>query len=231
MYTGEKIDYEKMDWHLQRALELNPSNIAALLYSAQRLRDQERSDEGLVLLERAFALDPYNPFLLANFVFNQDNEDEARVWYERTLEVDPGNSVARWAFGWQLVGQEKFEEAAQILTEAQDKLFSVEEGSPEALPQLLTALVGLGRTGEIEAIKTDLEAAAERRYIPKVFLACVHGALGNEELAVELMEAAWDEKDFRVPWYIGTVQDLIFPDDEPSQRFLDLRAKFEAWFR
>ncbi len=230
MYTGEKIDYEKMDWHSQRALELNPSNIAALLYNAQQLKDLDRSDEGVVLLERALALDPYNPFLLANMVFNQDNVDEARVWYERTLEVDPANSVARWAFGWELVKKEKFEEAVQILTEAQDKLFSIEEGSPESLPQLLTALVGLGRTGEIEAIKTDLEAAAERRYIPRVFLACVHGALGNEERAVELMEAAWDEKDFRVQWQMETVEDLIFPEGHPSARFLDLKAKFKSWY-
>ncbi len=156
--------------------------------------------------------------------------DEARVWYERTLEVDPANSVARWAFGWELVKKEKFEEAVQILTEAQDKLFSIEEGSPESLPQLLTALVGLGRTGEIEAIKTDLEAAAERRYIPRVFLACVHGALGNEERAVELMEAAWDEKDFRVQWQMETVEDLIFPEGHPSARFLDLKAKFKSWY-
>jgi len=230
-WAWENLDYEQIDWHSRRALELNPSNITALLYRHQLLQDEGRADEGLVLLERAFAIDPYNPFLRANMVFNymnQDNVEKAREWYERTLEVDPANLVARWAMGWALLGQKEYEEAAQILTEAHDKFFSVEEGSPESLPQLLTALVGLGRMRDIEAIQADLNAAARQRYLPKVFFACLHGALGNEELALKAMESAWEEHDIRVPWHMDIIQALIYPEGGPSQRFLDLRSKFEA---
>ncbi len=126
------------------------------------------------------------------------------------------------------MGRKEYEEAAQILTEAHDKMFSVEEGSPESLPQLLTALVGLGRTQDIEAIQSDLNAAARQRYLPRVFFACLHGALGEVELALKEMESAWEEHDTRVPWYMDTIQALIYPEGDPSPRFLDLRAKFEA---
>ena len=229
--TGSPLDFELADWHSQRALELNPSNITALLYRHQFLVDMGRLDEGHALLERALTLDPYSPFLCANMVLagaDRGDLEMAREWYSRALELDPSNWAARWFWGSALLGQKQYEDAALVLSEANGLLFSVKEGSPEALPQLVAALAALDRVEEIEALHADLREAAGIRYMPSIFFAFIQAALGNEKRALENMEQAWAENDIRVLWHLNEIQALIYPEGDLSPRFLELRAKIDA---
>jgi len=229
--TGPEWDYEGAERHLSRAMELDPNNPTVLLYQHQFLLDRGRADEGFLLLEKALKADPFNPFLNANLVFASvfsGDLEQARLNYERTLDLDPANCVARWGMGMALLENGQYEEAADILEEACDIIFSEEDGSPEMLPQRLRALVALDRREEIQSVAAEIHAAARRRYIPSIFFAYLEGAQGHVEKAMEYAEASWEENDFRLFWFLDDLQALIFADAAPSQRFLELRARIEA---
>ena len=95
-------DLEQAARHIERALELDPSNPLAIRYAAVLLRNLNRLDEAIALDEYAVARDPVNPIGFSNLGFKYlyaARWDDAIAAYQDTLQLSPGYIGAQYYIG------------------------------------------------------------------------------------------------------------------------------------
>ncbi len=88
--------------HLQRALELDPTNIAVLSGAANLLSTLGRLDDALALQEAVVRLDPVSVYALSNLGASQcviGRYDEAIASYRAVLRLSPGRGGAHAQLG------------------------------------------------------------------------------------------------------------------------------------
>ncbi len=95
-------DEARSRYYLERAVELDPQSVPALVYLSRRYLDDHNHAGALPLLERALAQQPGNHGVLVNLGIayrGVGRHDEARRAYEKALEVNPRDPTPHFDLG------------------------------------------------------------------------------------------------------------------------------------
>ena len=178
---------------LLRAIALRPQYSYAHLWYAILMALSGRAEESIRAINRARQLDPLSPanmLTVARCYYWLRQFDEAQRQVEALLETNPGNQLA---YLWlaRILGAKG--QAAAALTAVQQ----AESLGGDSLP--VRAFLGwaYGRVGlkdQARAILAELEAEAQRRWVPAFFREYVLLGIGDVDGAFRMLEAALQER-------------------------------------
>jgi TolB-like protein/tetratricopeptide (TPR) repeat protein len=92
--------------HYERALELEPTNVEILIGAARKLRELDRLDESIRILDYVVARDPVNPNGFASqatLYLYSGRLDEAIASYRKALSLSPGIGQSHALIGYALL--------------------------------------------------------------------------------------------------------------------------------
>ncbi len=214
-------NWAEAEKNFRRAIELNPKYANAHHYYSLFLMANNRLDEGLLEVQRAFALDPLsmiiNTSLGVAYYFRRDH-DEAIEKYLKALEFDLNFAPAHAYLAGPYVCQKKYDEA---IIECQ-KASSLSGGSTYA-----TAFLGYayGVAGEIDKAKKILKmlnSLSIRVYVSSQLMALVYIGVGDKENAFKWLDKACDERD---NWMVWLNVYPVFDNLHSDPRFTELLSK------
>jgi TolB-like protein/tetratricopeptide (TPR) repeat protein/tRNA A-37 threonylcarbamoyl transferase component Bud32 len=177
----------------ERALQLDPNSVTALLDYAWYLAASARFDEAVTMNKRAVDLDPLGPTTVAKLgwiTFVARRYDESILHFQKALELD-SNLVYGYAF---LSVNYVMKGMAAEATAAVEK---AEALAPSSEDQNLLNLFGwvyasLNRKDDAHKILDQLDELSPRRHINPASPAAIHAALGDADSAFQLLSEAGD---------------------------------------
>jgi DNA-binding winged helix-turn-helix (wHTH) protein/TolB-like protein/tetratricopeptide (TPR) repeat protein len=219
---GFSLYYFEFDWpgaerEFRRALAVNPNVAMAHFGLAQLLLTQDRPDEGFVHLRLARELDPMSPFLStleASYLLARGRREEARIRLNRVFDIAPDFWLAHRTQALLHLAEQQPEMAIASLRRAVTQA----DGNTRIKALLAMHLARMGRRDEARAIQNQLLDLAKTRYVSPVSLAVVHAALGEETLALDALERAFEARDTQ----------LVFLKDDPRWSGLRSEPRFVA---
>jgi len=187
--------WDEAERGFKRAIELNPSYAWAHSGYGLFLGHVGRFEEAIEATRRAQELDPFSARIHTNaseeYLFAHQN-DRAIEAADRALEVDPSFPLGYSFRGYAEVEKGMYDQAIADFQEA-DKLV----GFQVYLGRIGYALAISGRTSEASRILDQLKSDSHQRPTEdpdyRFFrMAFVHIGLGNNHLALDLLEKAFD---------------------------------------
>lgn len=187
---------------IRRAIELNPSSSTARLWYSQVLNALGRHEAALAQAGRAAELDPLSPFIRTNhayrYVFLRGRQGEGISHVRASLELDDDNWVSHWTLGHLYTGMGRDAEALARY----ERALALSGGGIEPLPDLARAAAAVGDTSRAREVLARLEGRADSSWVPAIFFAKVHFALGHRDEGFRWLERSADERDFRLPFFL-----------------------------
>lgn len=182
---------------LRQAIQLNPSLADAHFGLAHVLVTTGRFKEGLAAAREARELDPLSPLinaLEAGFLTAAQRPDEARVAVQRSLELQPDFWIALMIRGGMALDRGDHAAAIADLSRAAER----SRRASQALAMLAVAHAAAGDRAQVQAIWRELAARDAAGYVPATSLGAVRNALGQTDVALDLLERAYQERDIRL---------------------------------
>ena len=209
-------DWEAAERSFQAALALDPNSAETRHWYAYLLAALNRSDEAIAQARLALELDPVSLSVnsgLAWHLYFVGRYQEAIEQLERTMELEPTFAIARFDKGMLLMQLGRTEDAVLEFQTA----VRLSSRAPLCLAGLGTAYAVAAREQDARAILRELTALLEQRYVPAIYLAGIHAALGEKDTAFEWLEKAYQQRS----------NYLIFLDVEPAFRTLRSDPRLE----
>lgn len=186
-------DWPGAERSFRQALLLNPASVIAHQWFALYYNVLGRTDEALAEVRKAERLDPLSPTVktaLAETWYFARRFPEAEAASRAALELDPG-----FLLGWVNLGRALEQEGR--LDEARAGLERAWLASGKAPG--LTMLLGhvYARKGDRAMARAMLRALRQppgNGYVPAIYLAAVHGGLGEREAAMTWLRKAMEER-------------------------------------
>jgi len=216
------------DWNWQeaeegfwRALALNPNYATAHQWLSFLLAALGRSTESLDHARRGWELDPLSRVInsdLGLVLYFAGKFEEALEQYRATLDLESGFAYAHFGAALAYAALERFDEAVDEGYQA------VRKSNGNSAMQAALGYA-LGRAGRIEEARAQLQKinqGSDRTEIAASRLALVHVGLGEDELALDLLAQACEQRSRFV------VLLKIWPVFEPLRshpRFQDLLGR------
>ncbi len=178
----------------ERAIALNPNYATAHHWFGNSVLSMTgQFERSIAEGKRAVELDPLS--LIINADLAQDygaarRWDEALTQFRKTLEMDPRFYYARSGLG---VGLQFMGDLPGALAEYKQAVAL--DDDPNLIALVAQAQAYLGHPEEARRLLQQLEETARTRYVSKYSLAIVHIALGEDELAIDNLEAAYRERN------------------------------------
>jgi serine/threonine-protein kinase len=179
---------------LERALELNPRNAAAL-HSFGVLLTRVGNDEAAeAMLHDALEAEPARPitlFVLAELAYRQRHHEEARGWLDSAIAVEPG---FYFAYAFRGLARFRLGEIEQARGDAETAVrFSA--GSRMAGSAVLVLVDARGgeessARDRLERLTQEVQARGEATSQEVLWLAMAHIGLGDSKAALEILELA-----------------------------------------
>ena len=212
-YLYTEWNFEKAEYHLRKAIELNPSSATAHYTYGWYYALLDRIDDGADMMRKAIEINPLDPicpgYLGWLYVWIGRNE-EAVAAAEQTLKVNPDYEMAYFVKGLAYSNMGRHEEAIEI----QRKIYNPGSGFASGLA------IAYARAGQREKA---LEIAAEMEKQNMTWhtwsLAEVYAALGDKDKSIHFLEEAIKVHHDFMPW-IRYNYNLSPLEDDP--RFEDL---------
>ncbi|HRO26204.1 MAG TPA: winged helix-turn-helix domain-containing protein [Luteimonas sp.] len=221
-------DWAASETAFKRAIELNPSLADAYFGYAHLLLNLGRGEEAAAQARMAMALDPLSPVINAIGGLIVAPPGEGGRYLERALELDPDYWLALLMRGFRRLssgdagGMADLERARELCGDCSHAL--TVRGGVEARA---------GNRDATRAILRQMEARDREGYWPASALATLHNALGETDVALDLLERAWRERDLRMaflkldegmrwrnlrdePRYRALMQQMDFTQDESA---------------
>jgi adenylate cyclase len=184
------FDYDpaEAEARLTRAIELQPSTIAARLWLAILRSTSGRHEEAIAEALQAERLDPVAirvQFVLGRCYYWAGRFEEAMRRFQTVLGMDPDSLACGWvarvfvATGRADLGLHTVETAMARLGR-----------HPLLLETQGMCLARLDRTNEARRVIAELEGLARMRYITPSLATTIHAHLGEEEAAMRCLEEA-----------------------------------------
>ena len=202
VHTWQEWDWPAAERDFQRAIALNESFADVRAGYSHFLTIVGRPTESIEQIERAIALDPFNPLhqaFQAVVLAAARRYDEALAVARGVLLVVPDNVVAHTAVTESLrqLGLHNEELAAW-------RSFVMSQGDDEMLAALDQGFAKGGYVGAMSAGAALLDARSRVTDIPPVFAARWHVRAENPDGALAWLERALEARDQNLP-YINTV--------------------------
>jgi tetratricopeptide (TPR) repeat protein len=154
-----------------------------------------RFDEGLAALKKSQRLDPFSPLVFLHLALNclwRQEYSAALREARRAAELAPGWPPAFSLIPLVLVHEHRNSEALASL----DALGNPGERFPLAAAVRGYAYAMAGRARSAREVLVGLQETAEREHDPNITgRAAIHVALCEDDMAVSLLEQAWDRRD------------------------------------
>jgi adenylate cyclase len=190
------LDWTRAEAEFQQGIALNPSSSEARFWYAYLLGALQRFNESIRQYHAAIELDPLwlvpRSNLAVTYAYSGDI-DAAIASAEQLVRSFDETIMTRMILAWFYAIAGRDEDAVAML-------------GPKAKPSLEPAgrfravMLGyLGRTEELRAVITDLEAGRGTGYMPAVDRAALYAILGDKEKALGLLETEYREGD-RTLW-------------------------------
>jgi TolB-like protein/Tfp pilus assembly protein PilF/predicted Ser/Thr protein kinase len=207
----------------KRALEIEPGNADTWDLYGRYCYAIGRFDEGLVMVQRAHALDPVaHRSDVPTAYLRARRFDEALTVSRSLLDADPGHERGHMTLGWALFFLGRHDEALAAMREA----MRIAPDKSQWMAQYGEALGLAGRTTEARAELARLEAMARERYVSPYHMAYVYVGLGELDRAMDALDRAYDARSgsihsigtsflleplFGHPRFAGLLQKINFP--------------------
>jgi len=203
--------------YLERALELEPTNISIIGHTTELVMRLGRLNETITLGEYVTARDPINPvnqLNLAGYYILAGRLDEAIASSRTALSLSPGIGGAQYRLGEALLRKNEPEAALTAFQQEEDDEWRVKGTA--------LALHDLGRQAEFEEAFTELRERWGERW--PIEIAHVYAWTGDTDEVF-----AWLEKELKVNGGLGgVVVDNFFTNLRDDQRWLPLLEKAGA---
>jgi len=199
--------------HYERAMELEPTNLAIIRNSANLIMRLGRLNEAIELGEFAAARDPVNPVAYLNLSSNYilaERLDEAIKSARTALWLSPGIGGARYRLGEAFLRKGLPEQALAF--------FRLEEDEEWRVKGTALASYDLGRLTEYEQSFAELRERWGERW--PIEIAHVYAWVGDTDKVF-----SWLEKEFEVNGLGGVMVDNFFTSLHDDPRWQPLLEK------
>jgi tetratricopeptide (TPR) repeat protein len=178
-------DREAGERELNRAIELDPNSANAHFFFGVYEGIIGRTDAGLKHMDRAIQIDPLSPlpyFGKEVCLYWGGRYKETIAAHRDTEEIAPGFFYVDSfeAASYRELGN--FEESVRVYEKTQQSL----GGQP--LPGLAITYARMGRMQDARDTVRRVDAMARTSYVPLIWLAGAHDAVGDREGAIRLLE-------------------------------------------
>lgn len=192
------LDWAGSEQEFRIALELEPSQVTALLWQSLLFSALGRHEEAIASTQRAREVEPLSPVVNTYLGVAQCHAGEFDIavrQLQQTVELDPGFYRAYMFLSRALYSLERFDEAVAACRKAL-------ELNPENLEALAYMGVSLAGKGQREAALGIVERLrlAEERSEPAILIAAIYGSLGIPDEMNHWLEHAVRVRS--VPLYI-----------------------------
>ena len=201
--AGVKFLYD-WDWNAAqeqfvRALELNPNHAAAHQRYAELLSAIGKAEEAMEQMQFAQQLEPLAPVLDMQmawtcYVARDFKRAEEQSW--KALAMEPRFAAAQQTLGLAYEQMRMYEEAIVELENAR----SCSDNHPATVAALGHAFASAGRADEAVEMLHQLEEMSQRRYVSGYWRGILYSGLGEEELALEWLGTAFQQRDVWLIW-------------------------------
>jgi tetratricopeptide (TPR) repeat protein len=222
-----ELDPSLADAHLaagdyERALELNPNSVPALLKRMGALARSGRFDDSIEDAKRAIEIDPLTPYisLQLGWVYHFARRyDEAIAALKKTIEMDPTFFGPWEQLAWAYAGKGMYAEAIA----AADTNLALN-------PNPMTDEITLGGMGRVYAVSGRPDKAREllrtlldlrtREHVDAWYIAELYGGLGVRDSVFIWLNRAYDERSPSMkalrfePWLLPLHDDPRYQDLE-----------------
>ncbi len=193
-------DWDGAEQSLRTALELNPSDAWAHAIYALELTYLGRFDDAIAHFESALERDPLNTGspvetdLGRVYELNGDLDGAMREW-RRVLELDPDNRSTHRHMGNSYCQRGEYERGIELLERARTL---APNDSHIAADLAHCYAVSDEQEAALEIVRT-LDAYAEQTYISPVNIALIRIGLGQNDVALDWLERAYEVRALRTP--------------------------------
>jgi TolB-like protein/Flp pilus assembly protein TadD len=217
--------YYEWDWDaaeaaLLRAIELNPSLVAAHYHYAWMMELFNEREKALAAGDVTMELDPLDPFYsgwLADQYRAAGKYDESIQLAQQTLALSPNAVVPRLALGLALAQKGEFDRAVAAHEPLKsDPFWSFALGATYGMA---------GRRDEALQILAQFPKVPPFA-APRVI---VHGALGDTADVFEWLVVAEQQKMPWFPWFITWFPQTEYLRDDPRMRALAVKLELDSW--
>jgi TolB-like protein len=187
-------DWATASSEYKRALALNPGHAGVRHWYGNYLDTIGWADEAIAELTRAVELDPLSPIIIRDLgaaYYHARRYKEAIIQYRKALELAPEFAPAHGFLGtvYSALGDHE-----QAIAESQTAV-RLTDRAPGRLAGLGKCLAAAGRTGEARAVLAELKGLPATVFISSVDIAILEFAVGEKELALRGLEAAFRAHD------------------------------------
>ena len=191
-------DARQAEYHLKRALEINPNYADAHIYYAALLALTGRGPEAVDEAHRATELDPLN--LRTNtfegqYLVQAGRVDEGLDKLLKTIELEPNFYLAHQFAANAYIEKGMYREAVDEARRAKE----LSGGAPTIPMSFLGyALAKSGKTAEARAVLNELLKMSDSRYVSPFVLALIHNALDERDETYRWLERGIEIRDPRM---------------------------------
>ena len=217
-------DWEGGESEFKKTFELNPNHAEAHAFYSHLLNIVGRPKEAMEQIEMAIKLDPYNPLLKSMYGIDLifvHQFDEAILVSREALEMDPTNPVGLTALAAALHLTGRYEEALEAWKALYCNLYK---------DNVHTFDQGYIKTGYFDALTFEADTLAvqfKTTYINPTNIADLYTCAGNNELALEWLQQAYEVHDPNLPYLLLPSYDSLRNDP----RFQDLCRKMNLPYK
>ena len=207
---------------LKKAIALNPNYPTAHLYYGNLLQyTGENTEQGIIEIKRALALDPLavNPnYVLGRNYFYAREYDFSYGQLKKTLALNPDGNLAKGNFAYTLLAKKDYAEAFEVINQVPRKEISKILYRQGPMLSYAYAVSGDKKQAKTELEKTLLEEPDQSSY----HLAAVYIQLGDYNEAFKRLEKAYEMRDL---WMYCVKVDPTFDPIRNDPRFKALLKK------
>jgi Tfp pilus assembly protein PilF len=182
-----------------RALDLNANYADGHCSYAAHLSAMQRPEEAIREIRTAQELDPLSLVINMEVAWNLYMARDFRGALEqawKTLVLEPKFAAAQHTLG---LAYEQLEMNDEAVTEFQNAR-TCSGGHPATIAALGHAYAIAGNQGEASKALRDLDQLSKGRYVSRYWRALIYAGLATDDLALESLEKACEERDVWVVW-------------------------------
>jgi tetratricopeptide (TPR) repeat protein len=195
-----EFNWPEAEAYFRRALEENPNySIARYWYGIFALAPQGRLDEALREAKKGRELDPLSPApssAVGMMICYQRDYDRAIKELQKTLDLDPNFAVGNLYLGKIYCEQGRTAEGIAALQNARN----VMGDSPFLIGMIGYYLAAGGDREEALKLLDHLKNLATQKYVPAQPFALIYSGLGEDDLAFEWLDKAYEERSSLLIW-------------------------------
>ncbi len=215
---GYQRDFPAGERELEKAVGLNPGSADVQFFlGIDRIltRDAASSQSAFQTAEKIDPLNPFIPFVQIWAATALGDSETALRKAERTLELDPAFSYFTDPLVYAYGSFGRWQDCVARSAAAPAGAGTQREPDYKAA----VCYAHLGDTEHARRILSQLETAAQKRYVDHVNIAEIHAALGEKDAAFRALEQAYHDRSqpLLVVWFVPEFRSLA---DDPRYRAL-----------